>query len=76
MRKSNKILDGIWLGIKSFGLFWKDFLIGDTPEIALGVVVILGVAVLLRHYPIIIEFIMILLAIFLLIATVWRRAHK
>lgn len=30
--------------IKSFGLFWQDFLIGDSPELAVGGLVLLGIA--------------------------------
>jgi hypothetical protein len=32
---------------KAFGHFWWDFLIGDTPELFVAVVVILGITVLL-----------------------------
>jgi hypothetical protein len=34
-------------GLKAFGHFWWDFLIGDTPELALATGVIVGVAFLL-----------------------------
>ena len=34
---------------KAFGRFWWDFLVGDTPELFLGVVAILGVVTLLTH---------------------------
>lgn len=30
--------------IKSFFGFWQDFLIGDSPEVAVGALVILGIA--------------------------------
>jgi hypothetical protein len=30
--------------LKAFGRFWWEFLIGDTPEIALGGLVVLGLA--------------------------------
>ena len=33
--------------LKAFGLFWWDFLVGDTPEIAVAVVVILGAVALI-----------------------------
>jgi cell division protein FtsW (lipid II flippase) len=33
--------------VRSFGRFWWDFLIGDTPELFLAVLVILGVVALL-----------------------------
>jgi len=34
--------------VRAFGRFWRDFLIGDTPEIAVGAVLIVGLAYLLR----------------------------
>ena len=42
----------IWRGLKGFGAFWVDFLIGDSPEIAVGVVIILGLSFLVRGSPI------------------------
>jgi hypothetical protein len=33
--------------IRAFGLFWRDFLVGDTPELALAVRAIVGLAFLL-----------------------------
>ncbi len=35
--------------LRAFGMFWFNFLIGDTPEIFVGVLVIIGGALLLRH---------------------------
>lgn len=39
---------GSWLtrGLKGFGMFWWDFLVGDTPEITVVVLLILGVVAL------------------------------
>ena len=37
----------VWRGLRALGLFWWDFLVGDTPEIAVAVVVILGVVTLI-----------------------------
>jgi hypothetical protein len=39
-----------WLGriLKGFGLFWWDFLVGDTPEITVAVLLTLGVVALAR----------------------------
>lgn len=34
--------------LKGFGRFWWDFLVGDTPEITVAVIVIVGVVALLR----------------------------
>ena len=38
-----------WVG--AFGRFWWDFLIGDTPELFAGVVVVLGILALLCLRP-------------------------
>jgi hypothetical protein len=35
--------------LRAFGLFWVDFLVGDTPEIFVGTLVVIGGALLLRH---------------------------
>jgi hypothetical protein len=37
-----------WLAraLKAFGMFWWDFLVGDTPEITIVVLLILGVVAL------------------------------
>ena len=34
--------------LKAFYEFWKDFLIGDCPEVLVGVAVILGASLLIR----------------------------
>ena len=38
-----------WRLIKGFGLFWWDFLIGDTPELFVAAIVIIGVVSLLSR---------------------------
>ena len=37
--------------VRAFGSFWWDFLIGDTPELVVGVVVMLGVLALVCLRP-------------------------
>jgi hypothetical protein len=39
----------LWRGVVAFGRFWWDFLIGDTPEIFVGVLAAAGLVALLRH---------------------------
>ena len=34
---------------RAFGRFWWDFLVGDTPEVFVGILVVIGLAVALRH---------------------------
>jgi hypothetical protein len=36
--------------IKAFGHFWWDFLVGDTPELALATLIVVGVAYALAHH--------------------------
>ncbi len=36
-------------GLVAFGRFWWEFLVGDTPELFLATVVIVGAALALRH---------------------------
>ena len=76
MRRIDKMSRWVWRGMKSFARFWRDFLIGETPEIALGVVVILGLAFLVSHSPIAVELTIGVLAILLLAASVLRRARN
>ncbi len=37
-------------GITAFGTFWWEFLVGDTPELLAAVVVVIAVALALRHH--------------------------
>jgi hypothetical protein len=36
-------------GFVAFGKFWWEFLVGDTPELLMATLVIVGSALLLRH---------------------------
>ena len=70
-----KILKTLWKFIKSFLLFWKDFLVGDSPELALGVLIILGVAYLLRNHGVWDVVAITALALILMVITVWRKTR-
>lgn len=68
----SKALKVIWRAIRAFALFWVDFIVGDSPEIAVGVVFILALAFLLHsHTPAAAIFIP-LAVILLLTFSVWR----
>jgi hypothetical protein len=41
------VTDALVHALRAFGHFWWDFLIGDTPELALATGIIVGVAFLL-----------------------------
>jgi hypothetical protein len=77
MANSGKnIFSLIWNGIRSFFLFWKDFLVGDSPELALGVLIILGTAYLLRNSGAIDGIVVIVMILALVFATVWRKTRQ
>jgi hypothetical protein len=44
-----KVLDWVTTGIVAFGRFWWDFLVGDTPEITVVVLLVIGIVALARH---------------------------
>jgi len=70
-----KILKLIWKFLKGFGLFWQDFLVGDSPELALGVLVILGISYLLRNHGVWDVISITALALILMVITVWRKTR-
>ena len=42
-------MNAVGRGLRAFGRFWLDFLIGDTPEIFVGTLVVIGCALAFRH---------------------------
>lgn len=62
----------LWRAVVAFGRFWWDFLIGDTPEVTVGVIVVVVAALLLRHQRIAAIVLLPVLVGSLLIATTWR----
>jgi hypothetical protein len=71
-----KILKTIWKYIKGFFLFWQDFLVGDSPELAVGVLIILGTAYLLRKSGDWDVAAVVALALILMVITVWRKTRE
>jgi hypothetical protein len=71
-----KLFKAIWEFIKSFGLFWKDFLVGDSPELALGVTIILGVSYVSRNSRILDIVSSVVLVMVLMMITVWRKTRR
>lgn len=70
-----KVFRTAWNAIKGFVLFWKDFLVGDSPELAFGVIIILGFDYLLHNSDIADVISIILLVLLLMIITVWRKVR-
>ncbi|MGD0995411.1 MAG: hypothetical protein ABR909_07805 [Candidatus Bathyarchaeia archaeon] len=70
---SGKTLNAVWKGVKSFFKFWKDFLVGDSPVLALGVIIILCVAYLLRGSAVLAPASTIILVLVLITFAVWQK---
>jgi len=70
---ADKTLSKVWKGVRSFFAFWKDFLVGDSPVLALGVIIILCVAYLLRGSSILAPVTTIILVLILITFAVWQK---
>jgi len=65
----------VWRLIKGFGRFWWDFLVGDTPELFIAALVIIGAIALLSergHFNAAAVVVLPVLAIFTLAASLVR----
>jgi hypothetical protein len=72
---SHKTQRKIWKGVKGFFSFWKDFLVGDSPVLALGVIIILCVAYLLHRSAILGPVTAIVLVLVLMTFAVWQKTR-
>ena len=72
---SGKKLSAVWKGVKSFFTFWKDFLVGDSPVLALGAVIILCVAYLSRSSAVLAPVSTIILVLVLITFAVWQKTR-
>ncbi|HXC79819.1 MAG TPA: hypothetical protein VNU19_22515 [Candidatus Acidoferrum sp.] len=59
-------------GLRAFGKFWLDFLIGDTPEIFVGTLVVVGCALGLRHQRAIAMPLIIVATVFVFVMSTYR----
>jgi hypothetical protein len=58
--------------LKAFGLFWWDFLVGDTPELALATAALVGLAFLLSGNRVVAAVALPLVAAGFLLASTYR----
>lgn len=65
-----------WKALKSFFVFWKDFLVGDSPVLALGVLLILSVTYALRSSRLLAPAVAVILVLVLMIFAVWQKTRK
>ncbi len=57
--------------LKAFFMFWFDFLIGDTPEIFVGALIVLGVAAVAAKSSISTELLPALVIVTLVLSVGW-----
>ena len=62
--------------VRAFGLFWWDFLVGDTPELALAVGVLVGLAFLLAGQRIVGAILLPLVAAAFLFVSTYRGRRR
>lgn len=58
--------------LRAFGHFWWDFLVGDTPELFVAMLALVGIAFALRHDRVAAVVLLPVLAAAALVASAWR----
>ena len=66
----------VWKATRGFFNFWRDFLVGDSPVLALGVLFILAIAYLLRGSPVYAPATAVTLVLVLMIVAIWQKTRK
>jgi hypothetical protein len=61
---------------RSFGSFWWDFLVGDTPELFVAAVLIVVAALLLRHDHVLAVIVLPVMVAVSLVASILRGRRK
>ena len=61
---------------RAFGHFWWDFLVGDTPELFVATLVIVGVALLIGHHHVAGYALLPVVAIVFLVASTYRGRRR
>jgi hypothetical protein len=62
--------------LRAFGLFWWDFLVGDTPELALATAALVGLAFLVAGNRIVAAILLPLVAAGFLFASTYRGSKR
>jgi hypothetical protein len=70
------MIDAVARAVTAFGRFWWDFLIGDTPELFVATLVVIGVAFGLRHHRWAAVAVVPLLAVAFLLASTYRGRRR
>jgi len=70
------VTDLLVRGVKAFGHFWWDFLVGDTPELALATGIIVALAFLISGERMAGVILLPLLAAGFLLLSTWRGRRR
>ncbi len=62
--------------VKAFLMFWWDFLVGDTPELFIGIVLILGILFLVPMHGITGPMVMVGLVVFTTAVSLWVELRR
>ena len=65
-------MNTVWRLLRAFGLFWWDFLVGDTPELAVATAALVGLAFLLAGNRVVAAILLPLVAAGFLFASTYR----
>jgi hypothetical protein len=66
------VREAVGRALRAFGHFWWDFLVGDTPELFVAMLVLVGVAFALRHERAAAVVLLPVLAAAALVGSAWR----
>jgi hypothetical protein len=59
-------------GLAVFGHFWWDFLVGDTPELFVATLVVIGLAVVLHRQRVVSILVLLAAVLIVLGLSIWR----
>lgn len=65
-------MEAVGRALGAFGRFWWDFLVGDTPELFVAMLVLVGTAFGLRHERMAAVIVLPVLAVVFLVTSAWR----
>lgn len=65
-------MEAVRRALRAFGHFWMDFLVGDTPELFVAMLVLVGLAFALRHDRVAAIVLLPVLAAAVLVGSAWR----
>lgn len=65
-------MEAVGRALRAFGHFWMDFLVGDTPELFVAMLVLVGLAFALRHDRVAAIVLLPVLAAVALVGSAWR----